>query len=432
MIPFATMLTQLRVKNFRLLREVTIDFGPLTVFIGPNASGKSTVLEVLDLLSRLSGESLEEAFDVHGGVYGIRTIGASGPLEISTRWKFNHKKRFESGKGRSWSLDWELQLDQAPNGALAVRRETLLERAAPTRTLIETSPEGVRWVHPHPLDEDGNLGEGGPPATAPPDTLAFNAVRDDQRFPALTHLRRILGEIRVLGSLTASPRWARADPAGPSARDSLIVAPAPTIGRQGAGLANVLNSVWVDHPDAWAELERAFRGEFPFIKRIVFPPDAGGSRIAFAVEDTRFPERKILASEMSDGMVTYLALLAAIVQPDQLGILGLDEPDATIHPSALRRLLDLAQRAHGKRRLAIVTHSNALLDELQAPAEQIRVSRVTKDGASIERLDADALAAWRSQYSVSDLRRTGVLDQPNVAYEPGQPPKTDKASTRGR
>ena len=47
------MLKTLRVKNFRLLRDVEVNFpeGKPLVFIGPNASGKSTILEVLDFVS---------------------------------------------------------------------------------------------------------------------------------------------------------------------------------------------------------------------------------------------------------------------------------------------------------------------------------------------------------------------------------------------
>lgn len=163
-------------------------------------------------------------------------------------------------------------------------------------------------------------------------------------------------------------------------------------------------------------LERAFRGEFPFSKRIVFPPDSGGSKITFALEDERFPGRKILASEMSDGMIAYLCLLYSVLNPKQVGILALDEPDAYLHPSALRRLMALAHRAHGKRRIAIVTHSNALLDELANPTDSIRIVESTKTGARIRKLDKEALTAWRKDYTISDMRKTGLLDPTNSSY----------------
>jgi predicted ATPase len=196
----------------------------------------------------------------------------------------------------------------------------------------------------------------------------------------------------------------------------LVIGPKQFLDRQGAGLANVLFGIFNDHGEAWKDLERAFRAEFPFVRRIVFPPDVGGSKIAFALEDERFPGRKLFASEMSDGMIAYLCLLVSVLHPDQLGFLGLDEPDANLHPSALRRLIALAHQKRGRRRLAIVTHSNALLDELRDPARSIRIVESTKQGARIRKLDADALAAWRKDYAVSEMRRTGLLDATNASY----------------
>lgn len=36
------------IKNFRTLKDVTIEFDSVTIFIGPNGTGKSTVLRGLD------------------------------------------------------------------------------------------------------------------------------------------------------------------------------------------------------------------------------------------------------------------------------------------------------------------------------------------------------------------------------------------------
>ena len=40
-------IARLIAQNFRCLRNVTVNFAPLTLLVGPNASGKSTILEVL-------------------------------------------------------------------------------------------------------------------------------------------------------------------------------------------------------------------------------------------------------------------------------------------------------------------------------------------------------------------------------------------------
>jgi len=51
-----TMLKQLRVRGFKSLDDVTIEFPRLTVLFGPNAAGKSNVLDAVQALSRLGTE----------------------------------------------------------------------------------------------------------------------------------------------------------------------------------------------------------------------------------------------------------------------------------------------------------------------------------------------------------------------------------------
>jgi len=46
------MLTGVTIKNFRCLRDVTIQLEPLTIVVGPNASGKRTLLKALDPQTR--------------------------------------------------------------------------------------------------------------------------------------------------------------------------------------------------------------------------------------------------------------------------------------------------------------------------------------------------------------------------------------------
>src|SRR5262245_1956238 len=51
-------IAKLRVESFGCLRDVTVDFGPLTVLVGPNDSGKSMLLRALATIgeaSRLPG-----------------------------------------------------------------------------------------------------------------------------------------------------------------------------------------------------------------------------------------------------------------------------------------------------------------------------------------------------------------------------------------
>jgi len=396
------MLRRLTIKNFKLLRNVELDISsPVpTVLIGPNASGKSTVIEVLDFLARSATDGLESALIAHGGMAAIRTAGSTGPIEIYTHWNFVDSRE------RTWDLHWTLCVDAKPGGQFYIASESLRDGNI---ELISTSQDGIRLV------TDEFFAEGELSKIANSRMLGFEAFVDPKRYAGLARLRKVVRRVRVLAAMASAPEWARASPEHVSPRNAMVISTQSFVGREGIGLATALYNLQTDHTEAWSNLERAFRAEFPSVTRIVFPPDPAGSRISFAIEDQRFPSRRIFASEMSDGMIVYLCLLSLILHPHQRAVLALDEPDAHLHPSAVRRLMALAHgRAH--RALIIVTHSSALLDELQDPAASIRIVESTREGARICKLDATALDTWRDEYTLSDLRRTGLLDPTNAAY----------------
>ena len=44
------MITRLQVRNFKSLRDIDLAFGPLSVLVGPNMSGKSNIRDVFRFL----------------------------------------------------------------------------------------------------------------------------------------------------------------------------------------------------------------------------------------------------------------------------------------------------------------------------------------------------------------------------------------------
>jgi predicted ATPase len=83
------MLTELSVKNFKSYREATLPLAGLTVLIGANASGKSNLLEALQILSWLArGRRLSEI------LYALkeRQLDIRGPV---TRLAHEGEETFE-------------------------------------------------------------------------------------------------------------------------------------------------------------------------------------------------------------------------------------------------------------------------------------------------------------------------------------------------
>jgi len=397
------MLTRLRVKNFKLLRDVELVFAdPLTVLIGPNASGKSTVLEVIEFLRRCATDGLSAAVTAHGGYGAIRTAGAEGPIEIETTWEIARRK----DPTRAFLMTWRIALAPGTVGAL-VASESLTEGKHPR---VTTDEDGTRLALPE-------TPEARPVPLTSNRQLAFEILRDSTTYSSLHWLRWLWSVSRHLGVLATTASWARSSPDRSSARDAVVLAPELFVGHEGIGLANALYNLQANHLEAWETLERSFRAEYPFVKRIVFPADAGGGKVGFALEDKRFAGTRIYASQMSDGMIAFLTLLVSVLQPEQRGVLALDEPDVHLHPSALRRFVALCGSTDLPRSIILVTHSNALLDALDDPAKVLRIVEPGPDGTRVRTLDPTALAAWRKEYTLSEMRTTGLLDANNTETE---------------
>jgi predicted ATPase len=198
------MITQVSIRNFKCLRDVQIDLERFTVFVGPNASGKSSVLQGLDLLcrtfrvehpqnlepelrqgmSRGANDEIELASETGGKWYRYRTRSpASPPLhpyDAQRNW---------AGEGRGVATrlnapDWKPWLPERA-GATPLPVSVLLR--------LETS----KLVHATPVVPD--------PTVMAPDgaglhsALANMALHDPDSWHALqANLRRIIPTIRRL------------------------------------------------------------------------------------------------------------------------------------------------------------------------------------------------------------------------------------------
>ena len=45
------MITRVKIRGYKSLNDFSVDLGPIAVIVGPNASGKSNVLDALQLLA---------------------------------------------------------------------------------------------------------------------------------------------------------------------------------------------------------------------------------------------------------------------------------------------------------------------------------------------------------------------------------------------
>jgi len=103
------MLKKLTIRNFKAITDMTISFTPMTVLIGGNASGKSTILQALDFLRSTAFRDIPEYLrekDLNFEELKSQLNGGQNkPIEFISVFEFLINKEKQE-------VSWYLQIDQ--------------------------------------------------------------------------------------------------------------------------------------------------------------------------------------------------------------------------------------------------------------------------------------------------------------------------------
>jgi len=306
------MITRLKLVNFKGFKQLDLPLQRFTVLVGPNGSGKTTILQALDRLScvaaaRLVGHNSRAAF-AEPDWAPEKAVRHGAPA-------FEATAELSSGRG----------------GTTAVQ------------VVGEPGPGG-RW------DTEAWLLDGAAAAAAPSgteDARPSANPEDARRKERLATVTEVPAAVRVLAGsalLQLDPRAA--------ARPSRELVSA--VDSSGAGLASVLAHVNGFYPDSFADISRALREVVPHVVRVRFDripvardtfADKSETADAILLDTTGAPGLR--ASEAGDGTIQVLAVLTTLLRPPNPTLLLLDDMELGLHPAAqvkfvgvLRRLLD--------------------------------------------------------------------------------------------
>ncbi len=167
----------------------------------------------------------------------------------------------------------------------------------------------------------------------------------------------------------------------------------------GINIALHLLSLKRNHVVEYREILDAVRIVMPFFED--FFPDVAESEQKGKVRLSwlqKGSDRPMQPYHFSDGSIRFLCLATALLQPNPLSTIIIDEPELGLHPTAIAVLAELMQNASKRTQLVVATQSPALIDHFDV--EDVIVAR-RKDGASIfERLLKKDFHVWLETYSV--------------------------------
>ncbi len=368
------MLICLKVKGFRCLKDVGVEFTPLTVLIGPNDSGKSSLLDCLMVMKTLAdektarGRSTPPKGKVFQRRYDLtRASEFSGERETACEFLL----LFRDPEDEKRKLQYDLTLGFR-NNEVDIVKEIL--SAGPERIVLQI--DGMIHVL---LDGERKVFRAGESIRSRDLSFASTNSLPEKVLERLFPFRFF--------SLYSFNSEALSEPC-PIEADGV-----PQIGIDGSGLAALLDYYLGAERDRFDAIEEDLRKFSPLVEKVLvrsaqtqLAPGVGKSiwfRLPGGVD--------IPAWQASDGLLFALGFLAIIHSPGSPKTMLVEEPENGIHPENLEMIMHLFRRLtegdFGDRPVQVImtTHSPYLLDH--AEPEEVRVvTRSREAGTRVARL----------------------------------------------
>jgi predicted ATPase len=372
------VLRRISINGFKSLVDVELQLPRLAVLFGPNAAGKSNVLDALQLLARTGTErTLADAFNdpIRGFPTEAFALPPGGLPELLERpsASFSSEADLEmpasSGKGLDWA-QYRMGIDIKPDtGVLSLSDEYL------TRATQRWEPKGNARIET--IGEEIHIrrsGGGGAPRHEPLNvnhTYLSDTRLSGASYPLFDAVRREL----------ANWRTHYLDPQA-SMRKGAPPREVSDIGVTGEHLAPFLYGLKTLQPAEFSAVRRALRAVIPAVTSFDVDLDTkrGTLDIQIDQDGTKFSSRVI-----SEGTLRVLALCAISVTATR-GLIAFEEPENGVQPQRLERVAELLTSVakRGRAQLIVTTHSPdfvaAMLSRARTDAENIGLFSVGREG----------------------------------------------------
>jgi predicted ATPase len=415
------MIRLIEALNFRCLRYISQPLGPFQVLVGPNASGKTTFLDVVSFLGKLATEGPREAVEELAQNMNMKDLvwnhkGDCFELAIEAAIPQVKRSRLDP---RMDTIRYEVRIGlvQDTQELGIIEEKVLLEgwkaRPPKPRTLFPAEIESPRTIlrtkgrrgnktvmskgntgRDNYYPEVREVGRWYPSIELGRDKSVLGSLHEDEtRFPASTWLKRLLTQgvqSFVLNSL-------------------LIRKPSPPGQRgfkpDGSNLPWVIADLKKNKPRfmEWINHVRTALPEIEDIQTIERQDDRHRYLKICYKGGLEVPSWLV-----SDGTLRLLALTLPAYLPDFTGIYLIEEPENGIHPRAVETVYKSLSSAY-EAQIVTATHSPIILS-LTEP-EKILCFKKTADGATDIVLGSNhpALRDWQGQPNLSVLFASGVL-----------------------
>jgi predicted ATPase len=352
---------------------VALQLEPLNVLIGPNASGKSNLIDAVSLL-------------------------AAAPRNLMAPFREAGTAEDWLWKGRERGLDAEIDVTLGyPEDSSSVIEYNLSILVLDFRVrIISEILKGSGFYLDRSLLKDMNVGDSG--RTIQFQESLLSQLRDPINYPQLGYVSSQLGNIRFFRG------W-------PFGRGNVLrrsqdaTLPDDFLLEDGSNLGLILNDLQNRRETKRLLLEK-LRVVYEGIEDVTTKTQGGTIQIFFHEEGLDTP---VPAARLSDGTLHYLCLLTVLLHPDPPPLICIEEPELGLHPDIIPQIADLLVDASKRTQLIVTTHSETLVSKLSDVPESIVVCERDDQGTHLRRLEPDKLRLWLDKYALGELWRMGEL-----------------------
>ena len=361
-----TMITRIWARNFKSIKELDLELGPLTVLVGPNASGKSNVLDILRFIQEALRGSLDSAIASRHGIGSVRRStprGGSRDVEVgflaqASRGTVEHGFVLGSRSG-NYRVKREYSVVTPSDSlqkaiAFEIKDGRILKPAGLAEGDFNTSELHLPFFMMGPFYSPRMKIE----ATEKQQLWAHRDFRNVRRYITASRFYRLFPDTMREPTKPGDATRLLEDGSnlGSMLRD-MINRDAPFLNEIKEGMGVVVPGL--------TDLQVQQSGGFNIVKLRHGATDNGSQSSLFDL------------TQESDGTVRLLGLLTAFYQDYRRSLIGVEEPELTIHPGALAYLAEVMVEASYRTQVIATTHSPDLIDWL--PIESLRAVEM-RDG----------------------------------------------------
>lgn len=386
----------MRIKLENLLSfgpsPVSLELESLNILIGPNAAGKSNLIEALSLV-RSTPVSAASNMDLRG------VVRRGGGVN---EWLWKGEKR------KSASIDVVVNF---PKGKQSLRHVLSFHADEQSFRLDDERIENeAPWPGEHDTYFYYRFQHGRPVVNTKgatrerrlaresvnPDLSILTQLRDPEQYPEIAHVAEAYEKIRIYREWAFGRNTVFREPQRADMRSDRLEEDFSNLGLFLSRLRKT--------PKAKAAILDALRDLYEGVSDFEPIVEGGTVQVFFSEGDFSVP-----ATRLSDGTLRYLCLLAILCDPAPPPLVCIEEPELGLHPDILPKLADLIMQAAQRTQLIVTTHSDVLVDAMSDRPETVVVCEKHEGRTELRRLKKAELAPWLEKYRLGQLWTRGQI-----------------------